>query len=222
MTAHLGAELATVGGQDSHRDPGGVPPLGGEAQDSNLDLPAHPLEYRGGGSGLAQGLGVHKCICLWYGFCRRDPRPRAGQVLSQAVLAHPADSTNRDSLDMIERCICLVCLDAPGGMELSDTNRALQLLHGGGCSKNGANRWYDKSLQVSLPVAWPVACATSCSRPAGSLSGLCCPPRVRIWGQRNRGDVLFVLAPGLARTLLGSKWPNVALTPCPSCSLCSA
>ncbi|XP_010852747.1 PREDICTED: choline O-acetyltransferase [Bison bison bison] len=57
------------------------------------------------------------------------------------------DSTNRDSLDMIERCICLVCLDAPGGVELSDTNRALQLLHGGGCSKNGANRWYDKSLQ---------------------------------------------------------------------------
>lgn len=52
---------------------------------------------------------------------------------------------------MIERCICLVCLDAPGGVELSDTNRALQLLHGGGCSKNGANRWYDKSLQVSLP-----------------------------------------------------------------------
>lgn len=156
---------------------------------------------------------VSTCICLWFGFRRRDPRPRAGQVLSQAVLAHPADSTNRDSLDMIERCICLVCLDAPGGVELSDTNRALQLLHGGGCSKNGANRWYDKSLQVSLPVAWPVACATSCSRPAGSLSGLCCPPRVRIWGQRNRGDVLFVLAPGLARTLLGSKWRNLALTP---------
>ncbi|XP_066204893.1 choline O-acetyltransferase isoform X1 [Saccopteryx leptura] len=57
------------------------------------------------------------------------------------------DSTNRYSLDMIERCICLVCLDAPSAVELSDTNRALQLLHGGGCSKNGANRWYDKSLQ---------------------------------------------------------------------------
>uniref|UniRef100_A0A8C0RMH9 Choline O-acetyltransferase n=1 Tax=Canis lupus familiaris TaxID=9615 RepID=A0A8C0RMH9_CANLF len=57
------------------------------------------------------------------------------------------DSTNRDALDMIERCICLVCLDAPGGVDLNDTNRALQLLHGGGCSKNGANRWYDKSLQ---------------------------------------------------------------------------
>ncbi|XP_036912580.1 choline O-acetyltransferase [Sturnira hondurensis] len=57
------------------------------------------------------------------------------------------DSINRDSLDMIERCICVVCLDAPGGLELNDTNRALHLLHGGGCSKNGANRWYDKSLQ---------------------------------------------------------------------------
>lgn len=51
---------------------------------------------------------------------------------------------------MIERCICLVCLDVPGTGELSDTHRALQLLHGGGCSLNGANRWYDKSLQVSV------------------------------------------------------------------------
>uniref|UniRef100_A0A7N5KNH2 Choline/carnitine acyltransferase domain-containing protein n=1 Tax=Ailuropoda melanoleuca TaxID=9646 RepID=A0A7N5KNH2_AILME len=56
---------------------------------------------------------------------------------------------------MIERCICLVCLDAPGGMELSDTNRALQLLHGGGCSKNGANRWYDKSLFSESPSLSP-------------------------------------------------------------------
>lgn len=58
------------------------------------------------------------------------------------------DSTNRDSLDMIERCICLVCLDSPSGVELSDTNMALQLLHGGGYHKNGANRWYDKPMQV--------------------------------------------------------------------------
>nr|XP_014434098.1 choline O-acetyltransferase [Pelodiscus sinensis] len=57
------------------------------------------------------------------------------------------DSTNRDSLDMIERCICLVCLDGPSGVELSDTNMASQLLHGGGYDKNGANRWYDKSMQ---------------------------------------------------------------------------
>lgn len=67
----------------------------------------------------------------------------------EATLTCPTDSTNRDSLDMIERCICLVCLDGPGTGDLSDTHRALQLLHGGGCSLNGANRWYDKSLQVS-------------------------------------------------------------------------
>lgn len=60
----------------------------------------------------------------------------------------PADSTNRDSLDMIERCICLVCLDSPSRVELSDTSMALQMLHGGGCHNNGANRWYDKPMQV--------------------------------------------------------------------------
>lgn len=89
---------------------------------------------------------------------RGDPRSGAG---AEAMLACPTDSTNRDSLDMIERCICLVCLDAPGGGELSDTNRALQLLHGGGCSKNGANRWYDKSLQVSAPFC-PALSAGTC------------------------------------------------------------
>ncbi|NWV67133.1 CLAT acetyltransferase, partial [Malurus elegans] len=57
------------------------------------------------------------------------------------------DSTNRDSLDMIERCICLVCLDSLSGVELNDTNMALLMLHGGGFHKNGANRWYDKPMQ---------------------------------------------------------------------------
>ncbi|XP_062852449.1 choline O-acetyltransferase [Trichomycterus rosablanca] len=57
------------------------------------------------------------------------------------------DSTNRDSLDMIERCLCLVCLDEPSGMELSDTNRAMLMLHGGGPDRNGGNRWYDKPMQ---------------------------------------------------------------------------
>lgn len=85
------------------------------------------------------------------GLRRGDLRPGVRRIGIKALFARPADSTNRDALDMIERCICLVCLDAPAGVELSDTNRALQLLHGGGCSKNGANRWYDKSLQVSLP-----------------------------------------------------------------------
>ncbi|XP_061563809.1 choline O-acetyltransferase-like [Cololabis saira] len=58
------------------------------------------------------------------------------------------DQTNRDSLALIESCICVVCLDDPCGLQPSDTNRALMMLHGGGSEKNGANRWYDKSMQV--------------------------------------------------------------------------
>ncbi|XP_051507627.1 choline O-acetyltransferase isoform X1 [Myxocyprinus asiaticus] len=60
------------------------------------------------------------------------------------------DSTNRDSLDMIERCLCLVCLDDPTGIELTDTNRASLMLHGGGKDKNGGNRWYDKPMQFVI------------------------------------------------------------------------
>ncbi|XP_073430934.1 choline O-acetyltransferase isoform X2 [Dendrobates tinctorius] len=70
------------------------------------------------------------------------------------------DSTNRDSLDMIERCICLVCLDAPTGEELNEANRALQLLHGGGYDKNGGNRWYDKPMQ--FVVGRDGVCGTIC------------------------------------------------------------
>ncbi|XP_060942783.1 choline O-acetyltransferase [Limanda limanda] len=57
------------------------------------------------------------------------------------------ESTNRDSLDMIERCLCLLCLDDASGPELSDTTRAMWMLHGGGVAKNGGNRWYDKPMQ---------------------------------------------------------------------------
>ncbi|XP_011482737.1 choline O-acetyltransferase isoform X1 [Oryzias latipes] len=57
------------------------------------------------------------------------------------------ESINRDSLDMIERSMCLVCLDEASGPELSDTTRAMLMLHGGGAAKNGGNRWYDKPMQ---------------------------------------------------------------------------
>uniref|UniRef100_A0A7M4ETD7 Choline O-acetyltransferase n=1 Tax=Crocodylus porosus TaxID=8502 RepID=A0A7M4ETD7_CROPO len=70
------------------------------------------------------------------------------------------DSTNRDSLDMIERCMCLVCLDSPSRMQINDTNMALQLLHGGGDDKNGANRWYDKPMQ--FVVGRDGVCGTVC------------------------------------------------------------
>lgn len=50
---------------------------------------------------------------------------------------------------MIERCLCLVCLDDASGADLSDTTRAMLMLHGGGPATNGGNRWYDKPMQVS-------------------------------------------------------------------------
>uniref|UniRef100_A0A672GXI7 Choline O-acetyltransferase n=1 Tax=Salarias fasciatus TaxID=181472 RepID=A0A672GXI7_SALFA len=64
---------------------------------------------------------------------------------SRSVLMR--ESTNRDSLDMIERCLCLVCLDDATGAEINDSMRAMLMLHGGGAAKNGGNRWYDKPMQ---------------------------------------------------------------------------
>ncbi|XP_071764299.1 choline O-acetyltransferase [Centroberyx gerrardi] len=64
---------------------------------------------------------------------------------SRSVLMR--ESTNRDSLDMIERCLCLVCLDDSSGPDQTDTTRAMLMLHGGGVAKNGGNRWYDKPMQ---------------------------------------------------------------------------
>lgn len=69
-------------------------------------------------------------------------------MTTRRVSTPPAESTNRDSLDTIERCLCLVCLDDAVGPELGDTARAAMMLHGGGVAKNGGNRWYDKPMQV--------------------------------------------------------------------------
>ncbi|XP_055033062.2 choline O-acetyltransferase isoform X1 [Misgurnus anguillicaudatus] len=60
------------------------------------------------------------------------------------------DPVNRESLELIESCMCIVCLDDPVGFEPSDANRASVILHGGGHDKNGANRWYDKPLQFVI------------------------------------------------------------------------
>ncbi|XP_034164957.2 choline O-acetyltransferase [Pangasianodon hypophthalmus] len=57
------------------------------------------------------------------------------------------DPVNRESLELMERCVCVLCLDEPTGVQPTDSNRALLMLHGGGHDKNGANRWYDKSMQ---------------------------------------------------------------------------
>ncbi|MEQ2266848.1 hypothetical protein XENORESO_019898 [Xenotaenia resolanae] len=70
---------------------------------------------------------------------------------------------NQDSLALIESSICVVCLDEPCGLPPSDTNRALMMLHGGGCERNGANRWYDKSMQfvVGMDGVCGVVCEHS-------------------------------------------------------------
>uniref|UniRef100_A0A673N4R6 Choline O-acetyltransferase n=1 Tax=Sinocyclocheilus rhinocerous TaxID=307959 RepID=A0A673N4R6_9TELE len=60
------------------------------------------------------------------------------------------DPVNRESVELMERCVCVVCLDDPAGLEPSDANRAALMLHGEGHEKNGANRWYDKPLQFVI------------------------------------------------------------------------
>lgn len=71
-------------------------------------------------------------------------------LIIEFLTPYNPDSTNRDSLDMIERCLCLVCLNEPSGLQLTDTNRALLMLHGGEPERNGGNRWYDKPMQVKV------------------------------------------------------------------------
>uniref|UniRef100_A0A3Q3WSE7 Choline O-acetyltransferase n=1 Tax=Mola mola TaxID=94237 RepID=A0A3Q3WSE7_MOLML len=73
------------------------------------------------------------------------------------------DQTNRDSLAAMESCLCVVCLDEPSGLQPRDAARALLMLHGGGREKNGANRWYDKSMQfvVGMDGVCGVVCEHS-------------------------------------------------------------
>ncbi|XP_077585515.1 choline O-acetyltransferase-like isoform X2 [Stigmatopora nigra] len=66
---------------------------------------------------------------------------------ADARLQLMSESTNRESLDLLERCLCLVCLDNGDDGELTDSARAASILHGGGAGANGGNRWYDKATQ---------------------------------------------------------------------------
>lgn len=75
------------------------------------------------------------------------------------------DALNRDSLDLIERCIFLVCLDQAETNEIDEENDYVsfntaikrdfvslgeQILHGGKNMINAANRWYDKTMQFII------------------------------------------------------------------------
>ncbi|OWF36575.1 choline O-acetyltransferase-like [Mizuhopecten yessoensis] len=74
------------------------------------------------------------------------------------------DSSNRDSLDAIERSIFILCLDSSIPISfnhqnsIDETNLNIrdevsllyQMLHGFGTKQNGANRWYDKTMQFII------------------------------------------------------------------------
>ncbi|RNA01379.1 choline O-acetyltransferase [Brachionus plicatilis] len=76
------------------------------------------------------------------------------------------DSTNRDCIDMIERCIFIVCLDKKvnhnsnkENIMSNDTSElstlqmrdyAFQMLHGCSSEDNSGNRWFDKTMQFVI------------------------------------------------------------------------
>ncbi|KAM9773600.1 choline O-acetyltransferase-like [Syngnathus typhle] len=98
--------------------------------------------------------------CPPFGILTSDDRTewaRARDVLVK-------EKINMDSLVLIETCLCVVCLDEPSGTKATDSNRALQMLHGGGWEKNGANRWYDKSMQ--FVVGMDGICGVVCEHSA--------------------------------------------------------
>ena len=85
------------------------------------------------------------------------------------------DLNNARSLQLIETSCMIVCIDEPLPAELfnrrenapgqsdtitvgrrDDTNRAVQMINGGGSKFNSANRWFDKSVQVNstIQLSW--------------------------------------------------------------------
>ncbi|KAK3601826.1 hypothetical protein CHS0354_041743 [Potamilus streckersoni] len=74
------------------------------------------------------------------------------------------DSTNRDSLDAIERSLFILCLDKALPISFNhqqsfdqtsrnvrdDVSIMLQMLHGCGSKHNSGNRWFDKTMQFII------------------------------------------------------------------------
>uniref|UniRef100_A0A8C1W662 Carnitine O-acetyltransferase n=1 Tax=Cyprinus carpio TaxID=7962 RepID=A0A8C1W662_CYPCA len=63
------------------------------------------------------------------------------------------DKTNKESVRAIQKSIFTVCLDAPKPRvsdEMYHNKVAAQMLHGGGSRWNSGNRWFDKTLQVTI------------------------------------------------------------------------
>lgn len=72
--------------------------------------------------------------------------------LSDASLLSGSDPTNKASVSSIQRSIFTLCLDGSTSGAAGDQSRsaaAVQMLHGGGSRGYSANRWFDKTLQVT-------------------------------------------------------------------------
>lgn len=96
----------------------------------------------------------------------RDNWGKAHQLLSQGkkhpelMIRHNIDTIfcaagqNMVVFDAIETSLFLVCIDGPPSPgEIAAPNKltslALKMTHGGGSKGNSANRWFDKTIQVS-------------------------------------------------------------------------
>ncbi|CAF4818470.1 unnamed protein product [Pieris macdunnoughi] len=63
------------------------------------------------------------------------------------------DENNRNNLELLNRALCLVCLDESGGDRRdcdTDTNALLRAMHGAGTQHHSANRWFDKTVQLII------------------------------------------------------------------------
>jgi len=72
------------------------------------------------------------------------------------------DAENKENLELIERCIFVVCLDKATPLSYNhaesvtetqssrrdDVSLALQTIHGHGSQCNSSNRWFEKTMQV--------------------------------------------------------------------------
>ena len=69
------------------------------------------------------------------------------------ILKIISDPTNNASLEAIQDAILVLCLDKHCRIENNLTpysKMGAQVLHGAGSENNSGNRWFDKTLQVSL------------------------------------------------------------------------
>lgn len=72
-------------------------------------------------------------------------------ILHSCTLASKSNVAHAEALNS---ALFVVCLDtaAPPSTGNRMTDAALQCLHGGGSEANSANRWFDKTIQVSAGV----------------------------------------------------------------------